>query len=322
MKMTKRERVLAALQGLSCDGIPCCFTKHFPLDERFGEAGVKAHLRFFSETDTDIQKIMNEHLIPAAEGLHFARDWREVPSYGPKEEFIERQIDFVKRIMENCKDNGFRVGTLHGACASSIHLLEPRYGYEISRQMLCAHFRENKAVVLDAFKRIAQAQCFLARRYMEETNLDGVYYAALGGETHFYTDEEFEVAVLEFDKMILDEIHRMGGTAIVHICKNQLNMQRYRDYRDWGDVFNWSVDDAPMTLTEGRALFGKTLLGGLSNKQGPLITGQFQALKTEIQTIIDKAGKTNFILGADCTLPMNINAMNIHAACEIAHAWQ
>lgn len=319
--MTKKERVLAALQGRASDGIPCCFTKHFHPEEASGEAGVNAHLHFFRQTDTDICKIMNENLVPDVGEIRCAEDWKKIPTYGPHEDFVERQIDFTEEILDKCQEEAFMVGTLHGSCASSIHPIEKRYGYEAVRRMLCEHLRENSTVVLDAFKRIAQVQCTLAHRYIE-AGLDGVYYSALGGEFRYYTDAEFAQAVAALDKMILDEIHKAGGVAILHMCKDGLNMERFRPYRDWADVFNWGISEAPMSLAEGREMFGKTILGGLSNKEGPLVEGDAEHLKAEIEAAVQKAGQSCFILGADCTMPIDLDLHNIRMACNMAHGMQ
>ena len=57
-KMTKRERVIAAIQGKEVDHVPVGFSLHFPADAAKGEKGVQSHLEFFRQTDTDIIKIM------------------------------------------------------------------------------------------------------------------------------------------------------------------------------------------------------------------------------------------------------------------------
>jgi len=56
--MTKRERVIAAIQGKEVDHVPVGFSLHFPADAAKGEKGVQSHLEFFRQTDTDIIKIM------------------------------------------------------------------------------------------------------------------------------------------------------------------------------------------------------------------------------------------------------------------------
>ena len=78
------------------------------------------------------------------------------------------------------------------------------------RTLLTEHLRENSAPVLDAMKRIAEGMCQLAWGYAE-AGVDGIYYASLGGEARWFTDEEFDRWIAPFDKLILSEIARRGA---------------------------------------------------------------------------------------------------------------
>lgn len=91
---------------------------------------------------------------------------------------MKRQMEDVKRIMDQADPEAFSLGTLHGICASAIHPIEARYGYEAVRELFCTHIRENKQPVLEAFKRITDGMCQLAAAY-KELGLDGIYYVAL-----------------------------------------------------------------------------------------------------------------------------------------------
>lgn len=52
--MTKRERVIAAINKQETDGVPSGFFIHFPHDCIKGEAAVKAHVKYFEDTDMDM----------------------------------------------------------------------------------------------------------------------------------------------------------------------------------------------------------------------------------------------------------------------------
>ena len=54
--MTKKERVTAAIREKKLTRYPAEFSLHFPKESAFGDAAVKAHLKFFEESDTDILK--------------------------------------------------------------------------------------------------------------------------------------------------------------------------------------------------------------------------------------------------------------------------
>jgi len=318
MVMTKRERVLAAIQGREVDYVPTGFSLHFPESEAKGEKGVESHLEFFRQTDTDIIKIMNENLVPDAGEIRTPEDWNKIPRYSLNDAFMESQIEMVKRIMDKADPDAFSLGTLHGICASAIHPIEARYGYESVRELFCTHIRENKQPVLEAFKRIADGMCQLAVKY-KELGLNGIYYAALGGEKHYFTDEEFSEMMEPFDKEILKASKEAGGINFLHMCKNNLNMKRYESYNGLADVVNWGIYETDFSLEEGKRLFnGITVMGGLANRSGVMVEGTIDELKAEAKKVIRDYGKTSFILGADCTLPTEIPYERIRAITEAA----
>lgn len=314
--MTKRDRVLAAIQGKQVDYVPTGFSLHFPVEEASGEKGVKAHLDFFKQTDTDIIKVMNENLVPYVGDIKTPEDWNKIPTYSLNDDFMKRQIEMAKAILDQADSDAFSIGTLHGICASGIHPIETRYGYEGVRKLLCAHIRENKQPVIEALKRITDGMCQLAVKY-KEIGMDGIYYAALGGEKHYFTDEEFAEVIEPFDKAILQASKEAGGINFLHMCKENLNLKRYEGYMDLVDVVNWGIYETDVTLEEGKKLFpNTTIMGGLANRSGVMVEGSIEQLQAVTKQIIRDYGKTSFILGADCTLPTEISYERIRAIVE------
>lgn len=316
--MNKRERMLAVLSGKKPDSTPCGFSLHFPPEEREGEAAVNAHLKFFRETDTDICKIMNESLVPNLGQIRVPGDWACMKALRPDGEFIRRQLDLAREIRSRyAGEEAYWLGTLHGITASAIHPIEAEYGYEGVRTLLTDHLRADAHSVTEAMKRIAECMCALAHGY-QEAGMDGIYYAALGGEKdRWFTDEEFAQWIEPFDKLILSEIQKAGCAAFLHICKDGLNMERYGRYSDCCDVVNWGVYEAPFSLEQGRALFpGKVIMGGLKNHEGVLLQGTPEELSREGRRLAAQYGPEGFILGADCTLPAEIPYDRIRALAQ------
>lgn len=318
--MTKRARVIAAIEHKDTDGIPSSFSLHFPTNQAFGEEAVKAHLDFFKETDTDIIKIMNEYLIPSCGFIATPFDYYEkISQIDIKTSCIVKQIEMAKRIIDKADKNVFSMGTLHGICASGIHPLERMdngYSFSEARQMQVDFLRWNESKMLSVMQQIVDGMCLLAQKYIKEVGLDAVYYAALGGERRWFTDEEFSNWIKPFDLQIMRAIKNAGGYCFLHICKSDLNMERYdTDYTDLADVVNWSVAEAPLSLAEGKLLFpGKTILGGLRNRSGVLVSGKEDRVKQEVKNIIADFGRRGFILGADCTLATEQNLRLVRAA--------
>lgn len=316
--MNKRERVLAAIQRKPVDHVPTGFSLHFPEGYKTGEKAAQAHLQFFRETDTDIIKIMNENLVPDVGDILRPQDWDKIPSYSMKDGFMQSQLDMVKRIMDEAESEAFSLGTIHGICASAIHPIEARYGYERVREMFCTHLRENKKPVVEAWKRITDGMCQLAIAY-HDAGLDGMYYAALGAEKRYFADDEFEEFIAPFDKEILGASKEAGNINFLHMCKDALEMNRYVPYLDLAEVVNWGVYETDFSLEEGRKLFpGKTIMGGLQNRKGVMVEGTLEELKEASKAVIRSFGKEGFILGADCTLPTEIPYERVRAVAQAA----
>ena len=318
--MTKKERVCAAIRCEEPDAVPSCFSLHFPAECNSGEAGVRAHLDFFRETDTDILKIMNENLVPNYGRMDTAERYASLlPAFGVRDAWMARQLDFTRRILDGCEKDAFTLGTLHGIVASALHPIEKMgIAYDDARALQVRLLRENPQKMLSALHRIADGMSELARGYIE-AGLDGVYYAALGGENRHFTDEEFAEWIEPLDKQIMTAVREAGGACVLHICKDGLNMQRYRSYADFCDVVNWGVYEAPMSLEEGRRLFpGKAVMGGLPNRHGVLVDGDAEAVRAAVQDVIRTWGRRGLILGADCTLATEQDLSLVRAAVQAA----
>lgn len=322
--MTKRERVIAAIEGKQVDGVPSGFSLHFPSHQAVGDGAVEAHLAFFEATDTDIIKIMNEHLVPCYGEIRTPYEYYEkIPVIDRKTDFIADQIEMTKKILDRADQDAFSMGTLHGICASGIHPLERMgegYGYDGVRQMQVDFLRWDEDKMLAAMQRIADGMCELAAAYVKEVGVDSVYYAALGAESKWYTDEEFARWIKPFDLQIMKAIKDAGGYCFLHMCKSGLNMKRYdEDYAALADVVNWGVYEAPMSMEEGRSQFpGKTIFGGLKNRSGVLVDGSQEDVKAEVRHVIASFGRDRLILGADCTLATEQDLKLVRAAAEEA----
>lgn len=302
--MNKKERVIAAIEKRTVDYIPSCFSLHFPADQNSGEAGVNAHLEFFKESDTDIDKIMNENLVPSpAPGSVFPEAYAKVAEMDLVGTIVRDQIAFAKEIVGKTEKNSFIIGTLHGICASGLHPIEKSgYAYEEARKIQRDSLLKDEKTTLSAFQHITDAMCELAKGY-KEAGCDAVYFASLGGEYDCFTPEEFRKWIMPYDIQIMKAIREAGLYCFLHICKSNLDMERYRDYGSEADVVNWGVYEAPFTLEEGRKLFPEaTIMGGLRNRSGVLVNGSDEEIAAEVRGIIEGFGKKGFILGADCTL--------------------
>ena len=85
-------------------------------------------------------------------------------------------------------------------------------------------------------------------------------------------------------------------------------------------VVNWAVGPEGISLAKGLNIFrGRTVLGGFENgKDGLLYTGTKKAIQEKVREIIADTGTHGLIIGADCTIPSDINHERIEWVREAA----
>ncbi len=300
--MNRRERFYAVLEGRAPDQTPTGFWMHFPPDAFFGQKAVDTHLDYFEKTQTDICKVMTEHTYPCRGDINTASDWKLVRSYGPDAEFIRKQAEIIRAVAGR-EPGGAITATIHGVIASASHALLgiPKYD-SVGRYAQLYHLRTNPQAVSDAYRRIADTLCVLAREALA-AGAEGIYYAALGGEGDGFTREEHARYIAPLDNLVICSAYESGAKfVILHICKPRADLHRFLGYPC--DIVNWGVRESGVTLAQGHALFpGKVILGGLDNACGPLLSGTEEQLEHAVEDIISSAGTDRLILGSDCTLP-------------------
>ena len=80
-------------------------------------------------------------------------------------------------------------------------------------------------------------------------------------------------------------------------------MSVYKDYDV--KVINWAVVVEQVPLKKGKELFGgRAVIGGFANtKEGLLYKGSKEEIESYTRNLLDEAGTTGVIIGADCTIP-------------------
>ena len=86
------------------------------------------------------------------------------------------------------------------------------------------------------------------------------------------------------------------------------------------EVINFASVVEGVSLSEGKKIFsGKAVIGGFANtKKGILYTGTKEEVQAETKKILKKAGTTGIILGADCTIPKDIDFERLEWVREAA----
>lgn len=320
--MNKRERVLAAVSGQVPDRVPCGFWLHFPHGYEAGEKAVQMHLDFFRTSETDLCKVMNDNSLPHNPALKQASDWKSLKPIPHDAPFLVRQIELVRRVCEEIKGEAVVLATIHGMVASAFHYLGGTELYDNDKLALTCCLREDPAAFRHGMDVIADYIDYLCGACIN-AGADGLYFASLGGEKAMMTDEEFETFFKPYEVAILKKYdEKVRCFNVLHMCKDNLNIERYLDYP--GKVINWGVYEDNISLSEGRKLFGndRVILGGLDDRAGVLLEGTPKQIESAVHKVLDEAGTSRMILGADCTLPTDISLERIGVAARATSTYR
>lgn len=310
--MTKRERILAVIEGRKVDKIPAAFWYHYPMNCEMEEQ-IEGQLKLYHDTDMDLIKIMHEFRCSIETDIVNASDWKKVKMCGAESPLVRRQIEIIQKV--------------RGAVGTDVMIFATVFGplqmasWQVTDSVLMSHCQENFQAVSEGMKIMGDILSECTQAYLE-AGADGIYYSAQYGEQGRFSREQWEQIVKQSDLKILQIAHKKDRKyTILHLCGEEryqakINLDWYADYP--GDIVNWSVKDNHFSLQEGRKLFNRPILGGMNNK-GNLITGTFESIQSEARAVLMEAGEYGFVLGADCTVKQPVDLKRIAVAVKTAH---
>ncbi len=304
--MTKRQRFYNTIEGKAADRCPAGFWIHFPQDAIHGEAAVRAHMDFMAETDTDILKVMNENILYDGESkIRSSRDIGKFRGFSRKDKMFQDQMEIIKRICGRAGGEYPILATIHGLLASAFHETGFAGNFTSMGYSLALFCRERPGEMKQVFENIAEtlmefSDCSL------EAGAEGIFYAALGGEKRYFTDEEYEEFVLPYEMKIYSHIKKTADFDVLHICKSGIDFNRYVKLKPM--IVNWGVYTNGLSLTEGAKLFPDSIiLGGFPDRTGVLVDGSGEDIREHAGRVLEEMKGRPFIMGSDCTLPTDIS---------------
>lgn len=313
--MTKHERIYNLLKGKEIDRTPAGFWLHFPKEMHHGGAAIQAHMNFMKDTDTDILKIMNENILYDGETMiETSADIGKFRGFSRKDKIFQDQMEIISRIKEQAKGEYPLLTTIHGLVVSTFHETGFSGFFTQLGGRLAEFCREKPNEMHHVFETVTESlmefvDCSL------EAGADGIFYAALGGERHFFTDEEFAEFVAPYEKKIYDHIKEKTPFNVLHICKTDIDFNRFTDLKP--AIVNWGIYGNHLSLTEGAKLFPESIiLGGFPDRHGVMVDGTREEIFAHTRAVLDEMKGKRLIVGSDCTLPTNISHERIHAVVE------
>ena len=308
--MNRRERVLRTLEGQKTDRPPVCFWRHFgPVSPA---ETVRMHLDFFSAAGMDILKMMCDEFFTYPMDVNSSPDEiMAMRPLGPRHPYVRGQAERAAQINEALRGEAFTLYNAFSPYATLKHTL----GDGPSMALI----REHEAAALHLLEIICEDTCSIVEDVLTQGGADGMMLPLQGAELGRFTAEEYARLIAPTEKRVIDCAAGLSDRNLLHIC----GWDNIPNHLEWWDQYptrmvNWDVHIEGVTLADGRTRFpGRVLMGGFNNREGEILhTGSREAIEAETRRIVRESGPDGLILGADCSLPMDIDPKHIRWVIE------
>lgn len=307
--MDRRDAMLSLLDpDREAEMVPAGFFVHFGPEYRRGADAIQRHLDYFRHTGMDFMKVQYEDLLPRRPDIREPSDWASVEPVG--REFFSNQLEVLEGLIDAV---GHEVLVLQSTY-SPFSLAAFTTGFDV----ITRHLREDPEAVLVGLDAVKESLLVFVRE-CAALGVDGFYASTHGGdETLFGGSPIFDEYIKPHDVALMSAMDDACIFNILHVCDAFGPYPDIRPLLDFpGHVVTKPMTTEELTWEEAHRLFGRPVMGGM-DRLGVIVHGSEAAIVAEVESVLDQA-PGSFILGADCTLPDDVDWDNIRLAIETAH---
>lgn len=322
MSQTKKELVQAAFNNQPVDRVPVGFWFHHLAEEskvnalvdpKVAEKNIAGHRAFYERFQPDFVKLMSDgYFIYPNESLQkvtSVQDLRHIRPLGSNHPWIEEQVALVKNLQEIFSDE---LLTFYNVFAPARYLewSLPVYGKNILGDFIVA----DREVFKAALNVVAEDVASLAQRVIKEGGASGIYLSVQNIDDSRVTHSVYKDVIEPGEQFVLAAANKERENNILHICGYEGHHNDLHWYTDYdAKAYNWAAKVENIPLEEGKKIFaGKAVIGGFGNaKEDILYSGTEESITEETAKILQTAGLTGIILGADCTVPVDIELKHL-----------
>ena len=291
--MTKRERVLAAVEGRSPDRVPYSLWYHFRRDPPAGPGLAAATLDFYRRFAPDLLKVMHDapYDMPAdLPAVYEPADWRRLDVLDGSSGQFGQQIDTLRIILNGRDEDVPVIPTVFGVYATA---------EKISGRRVAEHLQRDREEVEAGLDAITQSICSYVSR-LTEIGVDGIYLAIQGAASDTLTEAVHRDFFLGREQAVLDAARSLPLNVVHHhgcgiYTRDVLPLEGYAIY-SWSDHAPGNPDIREMRLRTQKCLMcGVNEIGFGEAKPDELLR--------QAQAALEAGGRTSFILAPGCAVP-------------------
>lgn len=321
--MDKKEWIIRAFNNEEGDRVPMGFWFHFLEDEPNADVletpekldiTLAGHKKYITEFRPDFAKIMCDGFFqyPLQNGrrrIECLQDLSLLQPLDAAHPWVRTQADFVRRVADFDRS----LLSVYSTFSPSSLL---RYKLQSPLTMMDL-LEEDAEAVTAALDRMADGVCVMIKEVAAAAGVDGFYLSVGSPDSQRLSDDDYRQYITPSEKKVLAAINESSVYSMMHICGwggQRNNLDLFKDYDI--DVFNWATHVENIGLAEGKRILGGNcaVMGGFPSEKGSFLYKG--ATKEEIQTfavkLVRENGKKGVLIGADCTMPMDMPWERLH----------
>lgn len=321
-RMSKRERIAAALAGQEVDNVPVGFWGHVTSDPRTADEIVRETLAFQRRFDWDFVKLMpsgmyypqalGAELTPASgpgavNGLarsvvNGPADWATLPVPEPATGWLAQHVESTRRVRAALGPDVPIIQTLFSPLTVAHKLsLGDTFGSYVRAHVDALHA---------GLDRIVDGSIAFARATLE-AGADGFFFATQEATLDELTEPEFAELGRQYDLRVLESLGPRAWFTILHVCRESIMHDMVGDYPV--AAINWDGHHTYPSFAQAPRVWPQALVGGL-DRHAELLHGTPAQVEAAARAAIASVGGRHVILSAGCGLPVARPDANLDAA--------
>ena len=298
--MNKIERVSRALKGDEVDRPPFSFWYHFGLQHMTGREHAAAEVGFYRAYDLDFLKVMSDYPYPLPGGLEAVdteEDWRRIEPIAPDNDCWREQLSALSMINDEIGKEAMFIETIFSAWTTARRLAR-------SGSLTVARDRYPQTL-LAAMDAIATSLAAYAKQVLAR-GAAGIFLSLGAATDDVMTSDEYEIWGRPFDLKILEAV-RAAPFNVLHIHGKRIHFNSVLDYPV--SALNWSHFATAPSLSDGKTLSGKTVLGGIDEADASHVSAP--EISEQVNDAIREIGTRGLIVTPGCSIPTDTREQSL-----------
>jgi uroporphyrinogen decarboxylase len=324
MRMTRRERLQATVEGQSVDRVAVALWRHFPGDDQRPSDLAAATLAWQAQYDWDFIKVSpsssyclvdwgaQDRWVGGDEGtreytrrvVHRPEDWKALPLLDLKAApFLQGQLRCLRMIAEDVGQAVPFIQTIFSPLAQAKNLC--------GSDRLLVHLRQAPQLVHVGLETITETTIRFVRA-CKETGIAGIYYAVQLATYELMSEAEYREFGEPYDRRILAAVADCWFN-MVHLHGSDVMFDMVARYP--AQALNWHDRETTPSLNEGQKCFPGAVCGGLA-RWDDLLRSDPDAIRARAADAIQQTAGRRLILASGCVAPVNTPFSNLRAVRE------